>query len=134
MTSLERVLLRLPYAKRSRSGWMSPCPAHDDDRPSLSIAAGNYGIVLLHCHAGCTCEAVVKSMGLEMSDLMPAINSKPSRATVRSKVDRSACRTFDTDRDAFISLQRKWGKRSEYWTYHNAEGEAVGHVIRWNKP
>jgi len=26
------------------------------------------------------------------------------------------------------------GKRSEYWTYHNAKGEAVGHVIRWNMP
>ena len=34
------------------------CPAHDDDRPSLSITDGDKGRVLWKCHAGCSQEEV----------------------------------------------------------------------------
>ena len=43
------------------------CPVHDDHRPSLSISDGLDGRVLVHCHAGCSQEAVwdaLKGMGL----------------------------------------------------------------------
>lgn len=35
------------------------CPAHDDRTPSLSIDEGLGGTVLVHCHAGCTQDAVI---------------------------------------------------------------------------
>ncbi len=57
--------------QKSGSGWMARCPAHDDREPSLSIRSGNHGRVLLHCHAGCSPEQVVKAAGLRMSDLFP---------------------------------------------------------------
>ena len=44
------------------------CPAHDDTNPSLSITAIE-GRVLVYCHAGCTREQIVKSLGRTMSDL-----------------------------------------------------------------
>jgi len=50
---------------------MASCPAHPDPDPSLSIAEGRDGRVLIHCFAGCTVEAVLKAAGLRMSDLFP---------------------------------------------------------------
>ena len=45
------------------------CPAHDDENPSLSIALGASGKVVLHCHAGCKPEKVLEAVGLTMADL-----------------------------------------------------------------
>lgn len=54
-------------------GWngrvMAICPAHDDDRPSLSVAEGEGGRALVHCHAGCSTMEVVEALDLGMSDL-----------------------------------------------------------------
>lgn len=47
------------------------CPAHDDRAPSLSVAVGADGRVLLHCHAGCSADAIVDALGLRMADLYP---------------------------------------------------------------
>lgn len=54
--------------RRSGAGWEARCPAHDDSRASLSIADGRECVVL-HCHAGCSPEVVVGTLGLEMRDL-----------------------------------------------------------------
>ncbi len=48
--------------------WMARCPAHDDKNPSMSVSAKG-GKILVHCHAGCTAEAIVDAMGLKMGDL-----------------------------------------------------------------
>lgn len=43
------------------------CPAHDDRTPSLSLADGADGRLLLHCHAGCTftdIQAALRGRGL----------------------------------------------------------------------
>jgi putative DNA primase/helicase len=45
---------------------MCRCPAHDDRNPSLSVSKAN-GRLLVHCHAGCTQDAVIgelKRLGL----------------------------------------------------------------------
>src|SRR5262249_41597141 len=39
---------------KTGSGWTARCPAHDDQKPSLSISSGKDGKVLVHCHAGCS--------------------------------------------------------------------------------
>jgi RecA-family ATPase len=73
ITPLERVLTGLSHVRKSFSGtgWTARCPAHNDQSPSLSISTGNEEQVLLHCHAGCTVEAVVEALGLTMTDLFP---------------------------------------------------------------
>ena len=65
------VLSTLDKVKKSGKGWLACCPAHDDRSPSLSIAEGDDGRVLLHCYAGCDTRAVVESAGLKMADLFP---------------------------------------------------------------
>jgi hypothetical protein len=45
------------------------CPAHEDEKPSLSIGIGREGRILLKCFAGCDVKEIVKALGLTMRDL-----------------------------------------------------------------
>lgn len=45
------------------------CPAHADRSPSLSVAEGRDGRVLVHCFAGCSVEEVCRALGLTIRDL-----------------------------------------------------------------
>jgi 5S rRNA maturation endonuclease (ribonuclease M5) len=58
------------------------CPAHDDQRASLSVDyKGNR--VLWHCQAGCSAEAVRKRLGVawvDVDDYGPAIGKRPTAA------------------------------------------------------
>lgn len=75
-----------PYGvKRSGNGWISRCPAHDDQTPSLSIHQNEHGDILLYCHAGCSVSAICKSLGITESDLFAARRHKPSNSRVKSK-------------------------------------------------
>ena len=72
---LTEFLSSLNKVKKQGSGFIALCPAHDDKKHSLSITANERGIGI-RCFTGCTPEAVVKAMGLELKDLF--IGSKPS--------------------------------------------------------
>ena len=68
---LERLLKLLENVRASGNGSTARCPAHDDRENSLSVNIGDDGRVLLKCFAGCTVEAVVDALGLELRDLFP---------------------------------------------------------------
>ena len=81
-TPLERILAKLPDAKKSGTVWSACCPAHEDRQPSLSIAEGEDGRVLLKCHAGCTVESICAALGLKPTDLFAVSTStvlRPAR-------------------------------------------------------
>lgn len=66
---LAGLLSRLDKVRRSGPDkWIARCPSHDDRSPSLSVKDTD-GRVLVHCHAGCSAEAVVAAVGLELQDL-----------------------------------------------------------------
>ena len=48
------------------------CPAHEDNRASLSVNEASDGKVLLHCHSGCEPEAICTALGIALADLFPA--------------------------------------------------------------
>ncbi len=64
----EALLNRLQGVRRNGKGWRALCPAHADMNPSLSIDVRNEKI-LVHCHAGCSQEAVLAALGIEAHEL-----------------------------------------------------------------
>lgn len=72
MSALELVRERLANCGCNPKGTdriEARCPAHDDRRPSLSATVGDDGRVLLHCHAGCEPEQILKALGLGWPEL-----------------------------------------------------------------
>lgn len=59
-------------ARRCGNSWVARCPAHLDRSPSLSIAEGNDGRVLVKCFAGCPTQAVLEALNLGWRDLFPS--------------------------------------------------------------
>ncbi len=45
-----------------RSYGMARCPIHEDRTPSLSVRDGCGGVLLVHCHTGCSQEAVIDEL------------------------------------------------------------------------
>jgi putative DNA primase/helicase len=64
-------LKRLDRVTVSGKGWKARCPAHDDTTPSLSIAEGDDGRILVWCFAGCAAKEITSALGLRLADLMP---------------------------------------------------------------
>ena len=60
VASLESLALAL-NGKRAGNGWIACCPAHADRTPSLSLTEED-GLLLVHCHAGCSQEAVIEEL------------------------------------------------------------------------
>lgn len=56
---------------------MACCPAHQDTDPSLSIARGDDGKVLLHCFAGCSYGEIISTPALK--DLFPGAGPRKTK-------------------------------------------------------
>ena len=73
MSGYATVLAALTERDLVKSTWderiSALCPAHDDDRASLSLSEGEDGKALLYCHAGCSVADVTEALGLTLSDL-----------------------------------------------------------------
>lgn len=69
--NIEDFLSRLEKVKKTPSGWLACCPAHDDKSPSLTVGIGKGGGVIAHCFGGCDIADVVAAVGMTLSDLMP---------------------------------------------------------------
>lgn len=71
MTAYDNVIAALVARGHAVRNAMTTCPAHDDRNPSLSVAPGDDGRALLHCHAGCSTRDVAAAIGLTLADLCP---------------------------------------------------------------
>lgn len=73
-------------AKRAGTGrWQARCPAHDDRSPSLTIAEGAEGRVLLHCWAGCSIGAILAALGLTLQALFPNATLTPDERAAAAR-------------------------------------------------
>ncbi len=82
LAPVDRLLEQLSGVKRLRPDrWQARCPAHDDRSPSLSITEIADGTLLIRCWAGCSADAIVDAVGLELKDLFPPrLNGQDYRA------------------------------------------------------
>jgi 5S rRNA maturation endonuclease (ribonuclease M5) len=88
------------------------CPAHTDKTPSLHIRQ-EADHILINCKAGCTTEAIVESIGLQMADLFITNESKP--VATKTKVKESEI-----------------GKIVATYDYKDEQGNLLYQVVRYD--
>ena len=70
--------------------WLCHCPAHDDSNPSLNVAEGDDGRVLIKCRSrGCSTRSIVAALGLTQRDLFE--NGDASQTNLNDRI----LRTYD---------------------------------------
>lgn len=84
------------------------CPAHEDNRASLSISEGMDGKALLKCHAGCDLPSILAALDLEPEALFPE-RDKPTHRERLSARPRIA----------------------ERYPYHDESGAVLFEVVRY---
>jgi len=94
-----------------RNRFQARCPAHCDRSPSLSIANGQDGRILLHCFAGCATDEILAALKLSRRDLFQGPPPSPAQLAV-----------LDATRK--VAEQRRRAARA-------AEGEAWDKSRRW---
>ena len=88
-SKIEQIAEHFGGRRVSSGRWMAKCPAHPDRSPSLSIAAGRDGKVLVRCFAGCDLSAVLRSAGLTIDNLFPGPPPAPEKlAAITAERDR----------------------------------------------
>lgn len=68
---LETVLAAVGEYRQRGDQYVALCPSHDDHNPSLAIARGRNGGVVMKCRVRCDTKQVVHDLGLKMTDLAP---------------------------------------------------------------
>lgn len=105
--------------KSSETKWTARCPAHEDRNPSLSVAEGDDGRVLLQCFAGCPIESVVGAIGMRMTDLFEDSTNGERRDVVAEYpyVDEEGETLFVVERLFPKSFRQKRPDGSGGWIY-----------------
>jgi len=75
--NLTELLPRLSGVRKGWHGYAAKCPAHDDNKQSLTLAEAD-GRILLNCFAGCTAKEITNELGIGLKDLFDNRITKPS--------------------------------------------------------
>lgn len=67
----------------TKNRWYACCPAHEDERPSLSVSIGDKGNLVVCCNSpsACTAKAITEAVGLTLADLF--LEDRPDFKGVR---------------------------------------------------
>lgn len=69
--TFESFVQLLDQVRHTSRGFVSRCPGHRDQSPSLSLREAEDGRILLHCFAQCDVHQICAALGLEVRDLYP---------------------------------------------------------------
>lgn len=68
--------------------WLTKCPAHEDDRKSLSLKIADDGKILVNCFARCSAQKICEALSIEMRHMWPPSNTPWSdTATIVAEYD-----------------------------------------------
>lgn len=95
MSAVADFLARFDRVKATGGQHLVCCPAHPDKTPSLAVKEGDDGAVLLKCHAGCSTDQILASMGLPVEALFEKRNGHAS-----APVKRDIVATYDYQDEA----------------------------------
>lgn len=117
-------------ATRSGRGWLARCPApghgqgRGDRTPSLSLADGDGGKLLVHCHAGCDPRDVLAELRERNLLDEPDRDARPWRSA-RDTAPHPAAGMLAT-----IDHQAKPGEIVATYGYHDEAGALLFQVVR----
>lgn len=110
---VESFLQHLDGVRSSGDQWVARCPCRNDDKsPTLSIASGRDGRVLVRCHRGgspCGVEQICEAAGVEVKELYP------------NKVEYTSGGYVD-------------GKLTNTYSYYGPDGVLILQVLRFALP
>ena len=129
--------------KKAGAGWSARCPAHDDQRASLSIGIGHDRRILLKCHAGCELDDILAAARLDHADLFPE-SSKPPTSTITGTyryVDEGGRHLYDVVRYAPKDFRQRradgvWkmaGVRRVLYRLDKLQGQTVVYICEGEK-
>ena len=103
------------------------CPAHDDSNPSLSVKVGDYGKLLVHCHAGCEYRDVMNALEAKGINVRQRIRLTSAELASKDGFDEQRTKNRITAERA----KRMWSSAPGAVTHAYLEDRAVeGHGIR----
>jgi hypothetical protein len=111
---------------RTRSAGLACCPAHEDRSPSLSIADGEDGKILIRCFAGCEQVAVVAA--LRRLGLWPERTSDPPPI---SQAERERRRKYEVRREREQARRRAFIERAWQQTWATAQPARGSSIETW---
>ena len=133
----ETIARDLGRARRSGSGsWTCCCPAHDDREPSLSVTDTGDSKVLVHCHAGCDQDAVIKALrdrGL-WPDSTTRDHTKRDKGLDPAGIGWTPILPVPHGAPKPRFDHPKLGKRSLKWEYRDEDDELLGYMHRFETP
>ena len=101
------------------------CPAHDDRQASLTVSEADNGGIVLHCHAGCVTDDVLRAIGLSYADITP--EKKPA---VSDRFDfRNITATY-----YYGSSLRKIRDGEKHFLWQHKESDGSWKAGRGNEP
>ena len=80
MVTVDDLLTRLEDPRPNSRGWLAKCPAHDDERPSLSLSSRPDGSALVNCFGGCSFDAILGALNVRP---LRRLSRAPTRHTRR---------------------------------------------------
>jgi putative DNA primase/helicase len=116
--TLDDFLARFSEVRQERDGFVVPCPSHADSNPSLRVAVGDSGAVILRCRAGCETRSVLEAIGLSFADLrgidVSRINVRATSRDVPPPADAVASLSVEIDGWALLLASEAGAQAREY--------------------